>query len=232
VPFFVQCCTKRIEASIFMQYRTKKTGRGRPRKFDEREALHQMQRTLWTTGLSGASLDAIARSADLNRPSLAAAFGDKDAIYVKAAADYVAMIDDRLRRALAHADLAKALQAAFDAALDIYTAAGPDGCFIMCTAPAEAVTNPVCRAILDQALEASDALFLGRLEQAAPGAPGLPAFASLLGATLHSLALRARADWSRARLHTFTTGAVAHVVGALERKARSTISGRSRGPGS
>jgi len=56
----------------------KKIGRGgRPRKFDEREALGKMQRQLWTTGLSGASLDGIARSAGLNRPSLAAAFGDK-----------------------------------------------------------------------------------------------------------------------------------------------------------
>jgi len=45
-----------------------------------------MQRRLWTTGLSGVSVDGIARSAGLNRPSLAAAFGDKDAIYAQAAA--------------------------------------------------------------------------------------------------------------------------------------------------
>jgi AcrR family transcriptional regulator len=80
-----------------MQDRTKQIKRaGRPRKFDEGEALGKMQRQLWTTGLSGTSVEEIARSAGLNRPSLAAAFGDKDAIYAQAAAQYAAMMDERL----------------------------------------------------------------------------------------------------------------------------------------
>jgi TetR/AcrR family transcriptional regulator, copper-responsive repressor len=77
-----------------MRVGTKRTKHGgRPRKFEEATALGAMQRQLWTTGLSGVSLDGIARSAGLNRPSLAAAFGDNDAIYAKAAAQYVAIID-------------------------------------------------------------------------------------------------------------------------------------------
>jgi hypothetical protein len=45
-----------------MQVRTKLATRGgRPRKFDEAEALGNMQRQIWTTGLSGISLDGIAR---------------------------------------------------------------------------------------------------------------------------------------------------------------------------
>ncbi len=64
-----------------------------------------MQRQLWSTGLSGVSLDGIARSAGLNRPSLAAAFGDKDAIYAKAASEYAAMMDERLTQALEADDL-------------------------------------------------------------------------------------------------------------------------------
>jgi AcrR family transcriptional regulator len=99
--------------------------------------------------ISSVSLDGIARSAGLNRPSLAAAFGDKDAIYAKAAAQYVAMIDARVSEALSLHDLGSALRAAFDAAIDIYTAGGPDGCFVICTAPAEA---------LDQSLEKIDAV--------------------------------------------------------------------------
>src|ERR1700738_5586460 len=101
-------------AKRFMQSRTKQARRGgRPREFDEAEALRNMQRQLWTTGLSGASLDGIARSAGLNRPSLAAAFGDKDAIYAKAAAQYVAMMETRVSEALSLDDLGAALKAAF-----------------------------------------------------------------------------------------------------------------------
>src|SRR5262245_57540707 len=98
-----------------MQTRTKHIRRGgRPRKFDKTEALEKMQRQLWTTGLSGASLDSIARSAGINRPSLAAAFGDKDAIYAQTAAQYIKMIDERLREALGNEDLEAALTKAFD----------------------------------------------------------------------------------------------------------------------
>ena len=126
-----------------MQVRTKAVGwGGRPREFDEAEALRSIQRQLWTTGLSGASLNGIARSAGLNRPSLAAAFGDKDAIYAQAAAQFAAMMDARISVAIGTADLGTALKAAFDAAIDIYTTEGPDGCFVLCTAPAEATDQP------------------------------------------------------------------------------------------
>src|SRR5271155_6096929 len=190
---------------------------GRPRKFDETEVVAKIQRQLWTTGLSRPSLDDIAHSAGLNRPSLAAAFGDKDAIYAKAAAQYVAMIDARVSEALGLHDLGSALRAAFDAAIDIYTAGGPDGCFVICTAPAEALTNPICRSILDQSLEKIDAAFLSRLQldkrRVSANPDELPLVAALLGATLHSLALRARAGWSRKRLRSLAAGAIRQIIG-------------------
>ena len=178
--------------------------------------LHKTSQ-LWTTGLSGASLDGIARSAGLNRPSLAAAFGDKNAIYAQAAAQFAAMMEARLSEAIEIADLGTALKAAFDAAIDVYTTEGPSGCFVLCTAPAEAMTNPVCRTILGQALEAIDAFFLKRLKleqgrmKASPA--DLAVRAALLGASLHSLALRARAGWSPERLRRLAAGTIRLVIG-------------------
>jgi AcrR family transcriptional regulator len=203
-----------------MQDRTKQSNRaGRPRKFDEAEALGKMSRHLWTTGLSGTSLDGIARSAGLNRPSLAAAFGDKDAIYARAASNYAAMMDDRIGRALAADNLRSALVAAFEMAIDIYTTEGPDGCFVICTAPADARTNPVCATVLGQSIEAIDTMFLRRLEKEQCGAPpnqgDLSALAALLGATLHSLALRARANWSREKMRLLAVGVVNLVMAML-----------------
>jgi AcrR family transcriptional regulator len=215
---FVQCRTKHPEGKRFMQIRTKQARRGgRPREFDEAKALRNMQRQLWTTGLSGASLDGIARSAGLNRPSLAAAFGDKNAIYAQAAAQFAAVMEARLSEAIEIADLGTALKAAFDAAIDIYTTEGPSGCFVLCTAPAEAMTNPVCRTILGQALEAIDAFFLKRLKleqgRMKAGPADLAVRAALLGATLHSLALRARAGWSPERLRRLAAGTIRLVIG-------------------
>ena len=201
-----------------MQVRTKPVGRGgRPRQFEETEALRNMQRQLWTTGLSGASLDGIARSAGLNRPSLAAAFGDKNAIYAQAAAQFAAMMDARLSEAIEIADLGTALKAAFDAAIDIYTTEGPSGCFVLCTAPAEALTHPACRTILAQSLQAIDAFFLRRLEldrgRMTANSADLPMLAAQLGATVHSLALRARAGWSPERLRSLAAGTIRLVIG-------------------
>ena len=212
--------------NTFMQERTKRTRKaGRPREFDEGEVLEKMQRKLWTTGLSGVSLDGIARSAGLNRPSLAAAFGNKDEIYAQAAAKYVALMDERLSQAIDSKDLGVALKSAFEAAIDIYTDDGPDGCFVICTAPAEALTNPVCRSLLDQALRAIDALFLQRLKKeklrTQASRADLSVLAEMLGATLHTVALRARAGWSRERLLNLSAGAVDQVLAALGRSPGS-----------
>src|SRR6476660_7066412 len=117
-----------------MQDRTKQTSRGgRPREFDAGEALGSMQRKLWTAGLSGASLASIAHSAGLNRPSLAAAFGDKNAIYARAAAQYAAMMHERLSESLDDENREAARPKAFDTAISVYTVGGPDGCFVICT---------------------------------------------------------------------------------------------------
>jgi len=191
-----------------------------------------MQRQLWTAGLSGASLESIARSAGLNRPSLAAAFGDKSAIYAQAATQFAAMMDERLREALRNEDLEEALLKAFDTAIDIYTADGADGCFVICTAPAEALTNPVCRRILDQSLNAIDALFRQRLErerarmQISPS--DLSVLAAQLGSTLHSLALRARAGWTPQRLRRLASGTIAQLLACRQSNdsSRPKITGR------
>ena len=197
-----------------MQDRTKQKNRGgRPRKFDEGEALDNMRRRLWTTGLSGTSIEAIARSAGLNRPSLASAFGDKDAIYARAAAEYGRMMDVRMREALADEDLAAALTRAFAAAIDVYTRDGPNGCFITSTAPAETLTSPVVRAILDRTLHDIDALFLERLEKEKGRGPAdLPLLAAQLGATLHSVSLRARAGWPPDTLQSLADGTIRSVL--------------------
>ncbi|WP_394821345.1 TetR/AcrR family transcriptional regulator [Pendulispora albinea] len=61
---------------------------GRPRTFDEEEALEKALRVFWEKGYEGASLSDLTTAMGINRPSLYAAFGNKEELFQKALARY------------------------------------------------------------------------------------------------------------------------------------------------
>ena len=61
---------------------------GRPRCFCEETALDAAMRVFWEKGYEGASLTDLTEAMGINRPSLYAAFGDKEALFHKAMALY------------------------------------------------------------------------------------------------------------------------------------------------
>src|SRR3954452_12779539 len=65
-----------------------KRTRGRPRAYDPDEALAKAMGAFWDHGYAATSLDDISAATGMNRPSLYAAFGDKQAIYLKAIEHY------------------------------------------------------------------------------------------------------------------------------------------------
>jgi AcrR family transcriptional regulator len=62
--------------------------RGRPREFDAGKALDRAMRVFWRKGFIGASLTDLTRAMRVNRPSLYAAFGDKEQLFRKALQRY------------------------------------------------------------------------------------------------------------------------------------------------
>jgi len=63
-------------------------GRGRPRGFDADEALDAAVEVFWRQGYEGTTLDDLTSAMGINRPSLYAAFGNKEETFKQAVARY------------------------------------------------------------------------------------------------------------------------------------------------
>src|SRR5262245_15004892 len=65
--------------------------RGRPRSFDKAAALDLAVPVFWRCGFQAAALSDLTEAMDLNKPSLYAAFGDKEGLFLQALGRYVAV---------------------------------------------------------------------------------------------------------------------------------------------
>ena len=200
---------------------TEKRPRGRPRAYDPETALRQAAEAFWKTGYSGTSLDDISAATGMNRPSLRAAFGDKHEIYVRALNDYWELKFAALDQAFGSgATLAETLTRVYDAALSIYFSSGDRvlGCFVVGTAITEAVSDPEIQRIVAEGFHKIDADFEARFKQARAGGElkqgaDPKALALLASATMHTLAIRARAGTSRNDLRKLAHKAVSVICG-------------------
>lgn len=195
--------------------------RGRPRAYDPEVALRRALEAFWGKGYAATSLDDIAAATGMNRPSLYAAFGDKRALYLKALDWYWHQGGSLMAAALAPGrPLAKGLMQVYASALDLYFSGpgGPRGCFGIGTATSEAAEDPAIRTAFADGLRGLDAGLEARFQAARdagelPGDADPAALAFLASATLHSIALRARAGMPRAELEALARKAVTAICG-------------------
>lgn len=196
--------------------------RGRPRAYDAKAALKQATETFWRTGYSGTPLDKIAAATGMSPPSLYAAFGNKHELYLEALASYWEMTLAATREALAgDRPLAEALMLAYEAALSFYFSrkGSARGCFVIGTAVAEAVEDAEIRKSVAAGLRMLDGDFEARFRTARERGElkqdaDPEALALLASATMHTIAIRARAGARRADLREIAHKAVTVICGS------------------
>ena len=182
--------------------------RGRPRAFDPDVVLETVLELFWMRGFANTSLDDISAATGVSRPSLAATFGDKEALYLKAMERYRNGISGQLDMVLQcngqGDNLRGIVNRYFDVMIASYTGETEEclGCAFMCTALNEAPRHESIMSVLQGTIEEFDArfehFFTKAQEMGHIGSNQDPKVMSQMITSLtSSLAVRARAGASR-----------------------------------
>ena len=111
--------------------------RGRPRSFDELEALEKAIQVFWSKGYDGVTIDDLVAGMGVGRPSLYAVFGDKRTLFLRVLRAYAERKGASLRR---HSSRRRALRDSLASflryAVESATEEGSaPGCLLVCVAP-------------------------------------------------------------------------------------------------
>lgn len=149
-----------------MTTETKKT-RGRPRVFDPDEALDKALQIFWSRGYEGTSLAELTETLGVNKPSLYAAFGNKEELFMKALSKYttgpVAFVRDVVNEPTARAVAQRFL---YEAAEFLTQPSHPKGCMVVQGALSGGESAEMVKKVLIQYRAAYEKLLTKRFEQA------------------------------------------------------------------
>jgi AcrR family transcriptional regulator len=179
---------------------------GRPRQFCEEEALAAALRVFWSKGYEGTSMTDLTEAMGIARPSLYAAFGNKEELFRKVLDLYEREKLQYLRGALEAPTARAVVERLLRGALDSQTnSCEPRGCLgvissVACGPEAEAVRADVLnrgatarQAIVDRFQRAKD-------EGDLPGHVDVEGLTRLVSALLQGMAVQAGAGASREEL--------------------------------
>jgi AcrR family transcriptional regulator len=150
--------------------RTKTTvprGRGRPRAFDESKALDAAMEVFWRKGYEGASLSDLTDAMGINRPSLYAAFGNKEDLFRKVLNRYAEGPACYVRKAVEAPTARSVFEQLLAGAIELTTSPdNPGGCLAVQGALACGDEAAAARKQLAGLRAAGEALVRRRLERA------------------------------------------------------------------
>lgn len=121
--------------------------RGRPRSFDREAALDAAMQVFWEKGFEGASINDLTAAMGVNPPSLYAAFGDKESLFLATIEHYASSRSDQV--CPDHPTAKKAIEAYLRFKVDILTGSGhPRGCMLMVAFFTAANASPKLQQVL------------------------------------------------------------------------------------
>jgi len=180
--------------------------KGRPREFCVDEALGAALRVFWSKGYEGASMSELTEAMGITKPSLYAAFGNKEQLFHKALDLYESEKLAYIREALKQPTARKVVEHIMRGAIEMQmSGCDPKGCLgvisaVSCGAGAESIREHVI-----QRRASSHAALMERFRQAQaegdiPAHIDLEGLTSYLSAVFQGMAVQASAGATREEL--------------------------------
>jgi AcrR family transcriptional regulator len=180
--------------------------KGRPREFDMNKALDRALNVFWRKGYEGASLIDLTKAMKINRPSLYAAFGNKESLFRKVLDRYTngpaAFFRAALEAPTARAAVEQLLR---QTVTSLTNPRNPRGCLIVQSAlTCGKEADPIRKTLISQR-NAAQAAIRRRLQVAKfagdlPASASAPDLARFISAVVHGLAVQAASGAKRAEL--------------------------------
>jgi AcrR family transcriptional regulator len=189
--------------------------KGRPREFDVDEALAAALRVFWTKGYEGASLTDLTDAMGITRPSLYAAFGNKESLFHKALDLYerekLAYVGEALQAPTSREVAERLLRGA----LEMQTSdAEPKGCMRVISSVSCAPENESIRADLMARRHSAQQALCERMERAKaegdlPPGSDVDGLCAYLGAIMQGMSVQASSGASKPQLEALVETSLA-----------------------
>ncbi len=213
--------------------------KGRPREFDPDTALAAALRVFWSKGYEGASMTELTEAMGITKPSLYAAFGNKEALFRKALDLYEREKLDYMRQALTAPTAREVAERLLRGALEMQfaTCGDPKGCLGVISSVACGVEAESIRAEVIARRESSRRAMIERFERAKeagelPDGMGAEGLTSCLSAILQGISIqggaggRAARSWSSSSRPAWRSGRRAETdrcCTAINRSTKDTV---------
>jgi len=179
---------------------------GRPRSFDANAALDRALAVFWRNGYEGASLPNLTKAMGINRPSLYAAFGNKEALFRKAIERYERGPASYAYKALKQPTAREVVEALLTGVVALLTKPqNPGGCLMVQGALACGENAKRVRQELASLRAAGVAAIRRRFQRAIdegdlPARADAAALARFVATVIHGMAVQAASGASRKEL--------------------------------
>lgn len=196
---------------------------GRPRGFDEQEALDTALRLFWRQGYEGTSIAELSLAIGVSVPSLYLAFGNKEQLFLKAVEHYGRYSGGMYQAALAQSSARDVVRCILLGEVELVTGGDtPDGCLMIQGALATSAGADTIREALAALRSRAEAAVADKLQTLGdvPAGWQAPDLASYVMALAAGIAVQAKSGVSRDRLLRMTDAVLRSMPWGLQGKAK------------